>query len=272
MTDLIIRKIPFEFEDVEFIWNKANPSFAVMMNAITFQSIGFEKYICKTMRKAEKLTDNPAMIEEIRAFNAQEMVHSQAHRKHAAALIERHPGLDEVLQFCIDGFDRLFQTEDLKFHLAYCANIEATFTPLFGNLIEHRDMLFAGGDPRVSSLFLWHFVEEMEHRSSAYVIYNHIVRNPFFRFFRLRRVFGHITAMTTGIYEIFHQHIPESREIGLGEGMKAIPAPAIRKMRLGIIASQMPWHRPGRAKVPAYYQEWFDRYESGEDMRTAYPA
>jgi predicted metal-dependent hydrolase len=270
MTSLVIRKIPFEFEGAEFIWNPSNPGFAVMMNAITFQAIAFEKYICKTMNAAEKLARDPAITEEIRAFNAQEMVHSQAHRKHAKVLIEKYPGLQEALDFCDRDYERLYEERDLRYNLSYCANIEATFTPLFGNIIEHRDLLFAGGDPRISSLFLWHFVEEMEHRASAHVIYNNIVRNPFTRFFKLRSVFGHTRILAEKIYAVFHEHVPESRAYGLGDGVKAIPKHALKKMRNGILASQMPWHRPGSAKLPAYYGEWFARYESGEDMRTAY--
>jgi predicted metal-dependent hydrolase len=270
MTNLVLRKIPFDFEGVEFIWNPDNPAFSVMMNAITFQSIGFEKYICKAMAAAEKLANNAAITEEIRAFNGQEMIHSQAHRKHAKALIEACPGLQDALDYSLAEYDRLYEERDLKYHLAYCANIEATFTPLFGSMIEHRDVLFAGGDPRVSSLFLWHFVEEMEHRASAHLIYDHIVRNPFFRFFRLRSVFGHTKVMAQRIYEIFHEHVPQSRGIGLGAGVSAMPVPALKRMRRGLIASQMPWHRPGSASIPAYYGEWVARYENGEDMRVAY--
>jgi hypothetical protein len=35
MSDLKIRKIPFRFDDVEFIWNPANPAFSVYMNNIS---------------------------------------------------------------------------------------------------------------------------------------------------------------------------------------------------------------------------------------------
>jgi predicted metal-dependent hydrolase len=272
MTDLVVRKMPFEFDGAPFLFNPANPAFSVMLNAITFQSIGFEKYICKTMNAAEKLVNDPAMSAEIRAFNAQEMVHSQAHRKHAKALIEAYPGLQEALDLSIAEYDRLFEERDLKFHLAYCANIEATFAPLFGTIIDHRDLLFAGGDPRVSSLFLWHFVEEMEHKASAHMIYDHIVRNPFYRFFRLRMVFGHIKVMSEQLYAIMHEHVPESRGIETNTGLAVLPKSAMRRIGIGLFASQMPWHRPGNARIPDYYAEWRTRYEAGEDMRFAYSA
>jgi predicted metal-dependent hydrolase len=61
-------------------------------------------------------------------------------------------------------FDRLIQTESLEFHLAYAADIEATYTPLFNVWLRHRASFFDNGDPRVAPLFLWHLVEEIEHR------------------------------------------------------------------------------------------------------------
>lgn len=36
---------------------------------------------------------------------------------------------------------------------------------------------FAPGDARVASLFMWHFVEEIEHRSSAPILYDAVVRD-----------------------------------------------------------------------------------------------
>ena len=47
MIDLMIRRIPFDFEGVDFVWNKANPGFAISMNKVSFFAIGFEKYICQ---------------------------------------------------------------------------------------------------------------------------------------------------------------------------------------------------------------------------------
>ncbi len=43
MTALPIRNIPFEFEDVDFIWNPANPTFSIAMNTLSFFAIGLGK-------------------------------------------------------------------------------------------------------------------------------------------------------------------------------------------------------------------------------------
>ncbi len=42
-------------------------------------------------------------------------------------------------------------------------------------MLDNEETLFRPGDDRVASLFLWHFVEEVEHRSSALMIYDAVV-------------------------------------------------------------------------------------------------
>ncbi len=83
-------------------------------------------------------------------------MHSQAHKKHIKALLDHYPGLQDVLDGTVNSYDALYKSEDLHFHLADAANIEATFTPLFGTIIDYRRELFRGGDPRISALMPWH--------------------------------------------------------------------------------------------------------------------
>lgn len=266
MNDLVLRKIPFNFDGVEFMWNPENPAFAITLNTVTFQAIGFEIYMCRAMRDAEKYIAVPAILAEARMFTAQESVHSLAHKKHVKALVGRYPGLQKVLDESIAGFDAIYKDEDLHFHLAYAANIEATFSPLFGMFMEQRHRLFGGGDPRISALMLWHFCEEIEHRSAALDIYNHVVGKRMFRLKMLRKVFGHIVANAAQITEGFRRNMPDVPQAAYKGAFAAIPRPAMARMLLGVAASQMPWHNPAKRPVPAYYGAWRERYDSGEDM------
>jgi predicted metal-dependent hydrolase len=269
MSDLVLRKIPFDFDDVEFVWNPTNLPFSMMMNSVTFQAIGFEQYMCRAMRDAEEFMTDPAIKSEARTFSGQESIHSQAHRKHAKALIARYPALQEVLDESIAGFDAIYKSEDLHFHLAFAADIEATFTPLFGTIIEHREILFGGGDPRVAALMLWHFCEEIEHRSSALTVYKHVVRRPLYRTGQFRKVLGHIAGNAKKIRAGFQKHIPSVPASAYEGALKNINIGPRARMIAGILESQMPWHNPQRGRVPAYYRTWRERYERGEDMSVA---
>ena len=43
MIDLKVRRIPFNFDGVDFIWNKNNPEFAITMNKLSFFAIALRK-------------------------------------------------------------------------------------------------------------------------------------------------------------------------------------------------------------------------------------
>ncbi len=271
MSELEVRKIPFDFEGAEFIWNPENPAFSILMNQITFFVIGFEKYMCKAMRAAEPLITDAAVAEEARLFREQEAVHSIAHRKHAKVLIERYPGLQASLDKTIDSYDQLFREQTLEYHLAYGGGLEAIFTPFFKMILDHRDVLYGGGDARLSSLFIWHFCEEIEHRSSALMVYDHVVGNYWYR---LRNTWGfqrHTRSLFDMLTEEFKQHVHDvpSDYYELNP-LEAIPRLDKIKAALGVFDSQMPWHDPVTQPLPDYYEEWLGYWQAGDDVRQIY--
>src|SRR6201998_618268 len=182
MTNLEVRRPKFDFtEDVPWEWNPQNPAFSFFMNATSIIAICFEQMIVAAVQQAKPLITDASVAEEARAFLRQEAQHSSTHRKHVTALIKRYPGLQETLDAAIASFDDVTATKSLKFRLAYIADLEATFTPSFKLMLDNEETLFRGGDDRVASLFMWHFVEEVEHRSSALVIYDAVVGDTWYR-------------------------------------------------------------------------------------------
>ncbi len=271
MSDLEVRKIPFEFEGAEFIWNPENPAFSIFMNQITFYVIGFEKFACKAMRAAEAVITDPAVAEEARLFREQEIVHSLAHRKHAKALFERYPELEETLNKTIKSFDELFAETSLKYQLAYAGGIEAVFTPFFKMILDNRETLYKGGDARLASLFLWHFCEEVEHRSSALMVYDHVVGSYLYR---LRHAWGglsHSASIMDMIKEDFKKHVHDvPQEYYDLSPYATIPFSAKVKATLGVLDAQMFWHNPDTQPLPDYYDEWMAHWNAGDDVTQVY--
>jgi hypothetical protein len=241
------------------------------MNIISFMVIGLEKYFCRAVADAEARIRDPAILEEARLFRIQEAVHSQAHKLHVSALIKKYPGLKAAVDLAVESFDALYEQHDLRFHLAYAGGLEASFTPSFKLLIDHRDTLFAGGDARVASLFLWHFCEEIEHRSSAITVYNHLYGDHLYRLANVRAFYKHSRRLGEALRAEFQKHVPNvPAEAYADKPLKAVPGQAKLRSLFGILASQMPWHDPEHAALPDYYAEWRRRYEAGEDMRLTY--
>ena len=267
MTDLKVRRIPFDFEGVDFIWNPQNPAFSIWMNKVSFFAIGLEKYYCQAVRDAEPLIKDPAVLAEAKAFRVQEGLHARAHRLHVSALIAQYPGLQGTLDRIIAHFDRIYEEKTLEYHLAYAGGLESIFTPSFKLLIDNRDYLFGGGDARVASLFLWHFCEEIEHRRSALMVYDAVVGRYGYRVRSFLSFMKHVAAGLALLEAEFKQQVPGvPDEYYKMDGYRDVPRRESLLAVLGVVASQMPWHNADRQALPAYYHEWNARYERGDDM------
>lgn len=298
LTRLKIRNLPFRFgDDTPFQWNPANPLFGFAMNSLSFVAPPFERYIVAGLRMAMPRISDPAVRAEADAFLRQEAQHARVHRLHVAALTRQYPGLAEVSAEIERRFDRLLETKPVEYHLAYTANIEATFTPMFNVWLRHRDALFDNGDPRVAPLFLWHLVEEIEHRSSAYVIYNAVVPDRWYRLRMLGSVFGHMLGCHTAIVRGFDRHVPlaargaAASELALGwpelraqlgralhltrkpddqpdvpDQFAAVSRKELWRMVYRLIRSQDPRHSPVSEQTPPFADEWLAAYDAGRDV------
>ena len=301
MTDLQVRKMRFAFadHDVPFLWNASNPAFSAMANAVSFLAIAFEKMIVSTMAEAKPLLVDSPIADEADAFVRQEGQHSMAHRQHARGLIKAYPALKETLDEVIAAFDDLVDNTPLKYRLAYTADLEATFTPVFKLMLDNDDTLFAPGDDRVASLFLWHFVEEVEHRSSALIIYDDLVGDPWYRVRVAPSIFKHVLGVMRIACHGFNKHIPldvrkvdamstftlEARKNSLlrrfgrrpdlgpiENAFGHLPNRQLAAALAGIVRSQIPGHNPEHEKLPALAGEWFDRFDAGYDVTNWYTA
>ncbi|AYF78437.1 metal-dependent hydrolase [Nocardia yunnanensis] len=303
MTDLIVRKLTFAFEqyDVPFLWNPENPAFSSMANAVSFLAIGFEKMIVQMITQAKPVITDPEVAEEADAFMRQEGQHSTAHRQHVRGLIRAYPGLQATLDEVIGEFDKLTANTPLKYRLAYTADLEATFTSVFKLMLDNEAALFRPGDDRVASLFIWHFVEEVEHRSSALIIFDSVVGSDLYRMRVAPSIFRHVLRMIRIACAGFNEHVPlEDRKIDamsmfathryrqrLGKRWPRLALPehgpmprAFDDLPLGeqlvalrgIVRSQLPKHNPAHEKTPALADVWFRRYRDGYDVTRWYTA
>ena len=308
MTNLHVRKLRFGFTDydVPFLWNQTDPTFSAATNALSFLFLGVEKLITITVNEAMPLINDPAVYEEAQAFVRQEGQHSMAHRQHVKALIKSHPALDATLQEVIGEYGRLAATTPLEYRLAYIADMEATFTPAFKLILDNADTLFAPGDDRVASLLLWHFVEEIEHRSSALIIFDSVVGKSWYRMRLAPSVFNHATSVVVKTAQGFNEHVPLSdRRVDamsmFGQYWKVALVqrfPSLKKVLTvdipdngpymrpyhqvllreqlaavyGVVRSQIPGHKPARQKMPTLASEWLARYEAGYDVTRWYSA
>lgn len=284
MTNLEVRRPPFVFaDDVPFLWNPELPAFSTLLNAVSFLAIAFEKYLVSATRQAMPRIADPAVAAEAEAFVRQEGQHAAMHRRHVAALCRVHPGLESTLDEAIASYDALLASHPLEYHLGYVANLESTFTPAFSMLLDHEVELFRGGDERVASLFLWHFVEEIEHRRSALLIYREVVGGDARRLRLLPSMASHLHRLFRTTAEGFNLHVPHAQRLvdarvivptlrsrGPDDPYARVPPASQRRARLGLVRALMPSHDPGNLPLPPFAALWLARYRRGDDVTRWY--
>lgn len=300
MTDLEVRRPKFDFtEDVPWEWNPLNPAFSFFMNATSIIAICFEQMIVAAVQEAKPLITDPEVAVEATAFLRQEAQHSSTHRKHVAALIKRYPGLQETFDNAVASYDEVTATRSLQFRLAYIADLEATFTPSFKLMLDNEETLFRPGDDRVASLLMWHFVEEVEHRSSALMIYDAAVGKPWYRIRALPAVVKHLMSVIAIVADGVNAHVPEAdrkvdartllptfglrqtlqQKIAFGKWRSTSTTPSAyssvpRKEVLvavgRVLLSQTPFHNPAHDPLPEFADRWFERWDRGGDVTRWY--
>jgi hypothetical protein len=190
--------------------------------------------------------------------------------------------------------EELLEAKSLEVHLAYVANLEATFTPLFKLVPDNRASVFDGGDPAVGSLMMWHFVEEIEHRSSGVIVCDHVVKNRWFRTRQVKRTFAHVGEVSKRIATAFDEHVPwedrlvnccdvigstttlvgkrtpwrRSAESAAPAAFGAASTTQVASMFFHLALSQFPYHSPARQPLPKLAARWMREYDSGADMTT----
>ncbi len=295
MADLQVRRVRFDFAsaDVPFNWQPERPAFAMQCNVISFFAPGFEKFIVDATREAIALMRRTRDAEEAEAYLRQEAQHSAAHASHVRALVKRWPGLQQTRDEVVASYDRLTATKPLAWRLAYAAVVEATFTPYFKVFLDHEDKLFRPGDERVASLFLWHFVEEIEHRSSALIVYNAVHDSYLYRLSTIPGVVKHLGEIISIIADGFEVHVPKDDGGAYGRLMpkgfsynairnslaaarqvsksrhstySGVPRRELLMMLIGLVRSQAPSHDPKNEKLPAFAAQWFAKYDDDPNV------
>ncbi len=180
--DIVIRKFRFPFsEDRPAVWNSGAREWSHMINGASLVMPYLEPFLVKTMREAMATLEDADLIEDAQGFVGQEAQHYTNHRRYNEMLKRNgYPELAAVEQ----GLDRAYQQlgkKSLKWRLAYSAGFETMTMGITEWLINDRDVLFRNADPAVTSLVLWHMVEETEHKSVAFEVFQAVSGNYWLR-------------------------------------------------------------------------------------------
>jgi hypothetical protein len=235
-----------------------------VVNASSLLMPYLEPFLIDAIREAIPTLDDPALREEAKSYLGQEAHHYKQHRRFNDLLLARgYERLRAYEQTLVDDYAALRQ-RPLAFRLAYAAGFETMALAIGHMLVRHRAFFFKDADPSVSSLVLWHFVEEVEHKRAAFDVYQAAVGSYAQRLRGLGYAMWHTLRRTRQAY------VALLEQDGLWGRFMTRVALKLLMLRIAVacgprlLESVLPWHDPGRVADPAWIREWVDLYERGE--------
>lgn len=183
-STIVTRRIPFEFsDDIKAHWVPDKPEFSQMWNGLSLTMPFLEPYLIRTMREGLRFVDEPQVLADGAAFIAQEGQHFQVHQRFNDILKNNgYPELADIEQEMKDYYTELSK-KSLAKKMAYSAGFESMTLGATRFIIEERAKNFLKADTRVASFWLWHMVEETEHKNCAYDAYQSACGGYFTRAF-----------------------------------------------------------------------------------------
>ena len=182
-----VRRMHFDLEAAPRYWHSGSPFLTHFFTAMSLFFPAGEKFFIDSVRNFEDEITDPLLREQVKGFIGQEAQHSHHHRTYDRWMsgngvpVTRYEGwIERVLQLV-----RRWLPE--KAQLAITISLEH-FTAVVANLLLADPRFSEGMDPNVRPLWLWHAVEETEHKAVAYDVYQQVCGSYWLRVLMMVRI------------------------------------------------------------------------------------
>jgi predicted metal-dependent hydrolase len=182
------RRVQFDFGQTPLHWIPDDPFASHVINGINLLLPAGELWFCRVYNKALPLVTDPILRADVEGFIRQEAIHSRAHSNAEEKFLKAH-GLEtnefraraewlfnNVLGDAPFGITALQNTVLEKRWLIFRVGIIAAiehFTGILGQWAMDNKS-WDKADPVMADLFRWHLAEEVEHRTVAFDMFEHL--------------------------------------------------------------------------------------------------
>ncbi len=169
-TGIIPRNIHFEFEEnLPLDWHSNDPAITHLYDALSLTFPEGEKFFVDSVRHYADRIDDPELKARVDDFIKQESIHAREHRSYNR-LLAAHGVDTSFVDWLMNHGVAFMRKTPKKFQLAVtCA--DEHLTALFAEAILSDPRIMKDAHPFYQDLWRWHAMEEEEHKSVAYDVY-----------------------------------------------------------------------------------------------------
>jgi len=254
LNEITVRKMPFEFPsdiDAVFVEGDHKRSFNFIAGSLLLPHL--EPYLIRSMKAAEKYVTDPVVAEGLDKFVRQEAQHYQMHKKFNDTV--RLAGFPELASFekeLSDDYHRFTNTKSLKFNLAYAEGFEALTMNAVKHMMEPNG--FGEDLPPFMQMVEWHFVEELEHRTVTFDVYEHVFGDYLYRLF-----VGVWARVAAYMLEVRPQQKID-KTIDREEKLARVQPASVGNLLPGLLRIYLPNYTPHDVEISPGIQQLADKY------------
>ena len=266
MADITVRKIRFEFNDpIDLTAPDVDLATTLPMLGLSLTMPYLEPYLMRTMKTAQKEISDAGLIEDARAFSQQEGHHFRNHANFNEKLRASFGGqtADAILQ--IEGeleadYQRFTREKSLRFNLAYAEGFEAMTCSSAVAMAAAGSFEDAGSIPG-GQLWAWHMAEEIEHRTVAFEVYEHLVGSYGYRILR--------GTWSQGHYLRYVLRFAKCMATALGRRLEIPNSPMHRDALRRYLRTWSPRYHPSKIEIPEGVNELLAYFDTAGERITA---
>lgn len=175
-SSITVRRMDFDFKNIPRYWINNSPFFTHILNSLSSTFPVGERFFVDSVRAFQDGLSDPKLKAEVRAFIGQEAMHAKEHEHFNAAI--KAMGIDI-------SFSENLVTKRMSFlkantskerQLAMTCALEH-FTAILSEMVLTDPEFYNMVDPSVRHLWVWHAIEENEHKGVAFDVYQDQVNN-----------------------------------------------------------------------------------------------
>ncbi len=160
-----------------------------------------EDFFVRSVRNFRGEITDPALKRQVAGFIGQEAVHGREHRALNDRLAELGYPTKEVERITKWGLEKREQLMSQKANLAATAALEHFTATLAELILSNEDARDRIGHQEVKNMFLWHALEESEHKAVAFDVYKAVGGTERMRVWTMNFIrYGFVVGMSLQIF------------------------------------------------------------------------
>lgn len=191
---ITVRRLKFNPHAIRRHYFANSPVMSHLLTALSSTFPIGEQFFVHSVRNVRDQVQEPQLQAQIAAFIGQEAMHSKAHREFNDAWHRDDYQLDRF-QAWLARKDHHVKSLPPKVQLAITCAFEHFAALLGGYILRHQEVLSTLDDD-AAKLWIWHAIEEIEHRAVAFEVYQHVYADHRLRRMIMRSVTAGFASLT----------------------------------------------------------------------------